>query len=140
MEKFLLFVMLCTSGYLNAEVYKWTDANGKIHYGDKKPSERSEDITEQVKKTNIDSSASEHQKLEQLFRKENEADREYARQKSQPDPALLVRCEEARDYLKTISGRVVFVDAAGKVVNVTEAERTRRVNEMKALIAEHCPD
>jgi len=131
-------ILMCAN--IQAEVYRWTDANGKVHYGDKKPKSTAEDITEKVKQTNVDTSTAEHQKLETLFRKENEADREYQREQARPDPELLLWCKEARDYLKTISGLVQFVDKDGKAVKVTMEERDQKVAETKALIKNRCPD
>lgn len=133
----LCFLVIATSA--PAEVYRWTDATGKIHYGDKKPKAESENITEQVKKTNIDTSAAEHKKFEALFRKENEADREYQRQKNQPNPALLERCEEAKDYLKKLNGRVYFLDDEGKEVRVTEEERKKYAQQLEQTIGNNCP-
>ena len=134
---FCFLIMACTTAH--AEVYRWTDANGKVHFSDKRPKSAAEDITEKVKQTNVDTSTAERQKLETLFRKENEADREYKRQQAQPDTALLLRCKEAKNYLETISGRVQFIDKEGKAVVVTEEERKRRVIEMQTLINERCP-
>jgi hypothetical protein len=140
MKKFLccFLVFICAS--TQAEVYRWTDANGKVHYGDKRPKSAAEDITEKVKKTNVDTSTAEHQKLETLFRKENAADREYQREQARPDAELLIWCKEARQYLKTISGLVQFVDKDGKPVKVTMEERDQKVAETQALIKNRCPD
>ena len=37
-----LFLLLCVQGLfiskVDAQIYKWTDDNGQVHYGDKKPS------------------------------------------------------------------------------------------------------
>ena len=140
MKRFLCCLLMLTCINTSAEVYRWTDANGKVHFGDKKPKTAAEDITEKVKQTNVDTSTAEHQKLETLFRKENEADREYKRQQSIPDPELLKWCSEMRQYLKTISGLVQFIDEEGKPVKVTMEERDQKVAETQALIKSRCPD
>lgn len=140
MNRFLccFFIVSCLNAH--AEVYRWTDANGKVHYSDKRPKTAAEDVTEKVKQTNLDTSTAERQKLETLFRKENDADREYKQQQARPNAELLLRCKEARDYLNTISGRVQFIDKDGKAVTVTEEERKLKVAETQALIKEHCPN
>ena len=126
---------------LHADVYRWTDAQGKVHFGDNKPKAAvpADNITEQVKKTNRDTSGDEHEKMAQLFRKQNAADREYQQQQATPDPELLKRCAEARKYLATISGRVQFLDDDGKPIPVTEEMRSKRVNEVKKTISNYCP-
>jgi len=140
MKKLLFSIVMLTSLHSPAEVYRWTDANGKVHFGDKKPKVAAENITEQVKTTNVDTSTSEHQKLETLFRKENDADRAYQQQLAKPDPQLDQRCIEAKNYLNTINGRVQFLDDQGKPVHVTEAERKERAAKMQNIIKENCPN
>lgn len=125
---------------VHAEAFRWTDANGKMHFGDKKPGATAENITEKVKQTNVDTSTSEHQKLETIFRKENSADREYQQQQQKPDPELLKRCAEAKDYLNKISGRVQFLDEKGQPKHISEAERKQRADEMQKIIKENCPN
>lgn len=140
MNRFLFCFLMMSCMVTHAEVYRWTDANGKVHYSDKRPKTAAEDITEKVKQTNVDTSTAEHQKLETLFRKENEADREFKKEQARPNAELLIRCKEARDYLNTISGRVQFIDKDGKAVTVTEEERKQKVIETQALIKERCPN
>ena len=133
-----IFLLISISLITNAEVYRWTDKAGKIHFSDNKPKAAAEDITAKVKKQNIDTSTQEHQRLESLFRKENDADREFARQQTQPSTEQLERCRNAKRYLNNIDGRVQFVDAQGKMVNVTEEERKSRVIEMQTYIRKNC--
>ena len=137
----LCSVLLLLASSPQAEVYRWVDENGKTHYSDKKPKSEAEDITEAVKKQNIDTSIEEQRKLQEIFRPENEADREYYRQqqlKNQPTPEHIQHCNKQRRYLKKIDGRVQFVDEEGNVVPVTEKQRQQRVEELQRYLAEHC--
>jgi hypothetical protein len=136
----LLSLNVLISVEVHAEVFRWTDANGKVHFGDKKPDTSAENITEKVKQTNVDTSTSEHQKLETIFRKENAADREYQQQQQKPNPELLKRCAEAKDYLNKISGRVQFLDEKGQPKHVSEAERKQAAEEIQKIIKENCPN
>jgi len=44
----LLMLFFCTSSMSMAEIYKWTDANGKVHFSDKPPANKNvETIDEQ---------------------------------------------------------------------------------------------
>lgn len=36
----LLVLFICNSGLSMAEIYKWTDANGKVHFSDKPPTNK----------------------------------------------------------------------------------------------------
>ena len=137
----LFSVLLLFASSSHAEVYRWVDENGKTHYSDKKPKTDAEDITQAVKKQNIDSSIEEQRKLQEIFRPENEADREYYRQqqlKNQPTPEHIQHCNKQRRYLNKIDGRVQFVDEEGNVVPVTEKQRQQRVEELQRYLAEHC--
>lgn len=137
----LFSVLLFCSPLTHAEIYRWVDEHGKTHYSDKKPKTNAEDITLEVKKQNIDTSIEEQRKLQQIFRAENEADREFYRQqqlKNQPSPEHRQHCNEMRNYLNKIDGRVQFIDEDGKVVQVTEAQRRQRVEETQRYLDEHC--
>lgn len=140
MEKLIVSLLLLFSINVHADVYRWTDANGKVHFGDQKPKATAENITDKVKKTNVDTSTSEHQKLETIFRKENAADREYQQQNAQPNQELLQHCAEAKDYLNKISGRVQFLDEQGLPIHISEAERKQRVDGMQKIVTENCPN
>lgn len=133
----LLSLVVCCS-QLHAEVYRWTDSNGKVHYGDQKPKTNAEDVTAKVKTTNVDTSTNEHQKMESIFRKENDADRDYQAQQSRPPAEQQARCASARNYLSKVSGRVVFVDQNGKDQHVSEQERKQREQEARDYIQENC--
>lgn len=141
MKQIFLVFLLTLSGTALAEVYRWTDSNGKVHFSDKKPAEvKAEDISEKVKQQNIDTSTAERQKLETIFRKENEADRAYKMQQDQKPIADIQKCQEAREYLKIVEGRVRFFDEDGRAVKVTEAERIKRAQEARDYVEENCSD
>lgn len=140
MRLYIISLLLLSTVAAHAEVYRWTGSDGKVHYSDKKPAEKAEDISDKVKQQNIDTSTAEHQKMESIFRKENEADREYKEQKPQRSLEQIQYCIHLKDYLNTISGRVQFIDDNGKPVAVTLDEQKKRVAETKKLIQEKCPE
>lgn len=130
--------LLLASVTASAEVYRWTDKDGKLRYSDKKPKVAAEDITATVNKQNIDNSGEEHKKLETIFRKENDADRAFQAQQDQPSAEKIERCEAAKDRLFKLEGPVNFVDKEGKSVKVSEKERERRAVEMRKFLADKC--
>ncbi len=140
MKMTTLFLILCFSIVTHAEVYRWTDKGGKTHFSDDKPKTAAEDITAAVKKQNIDSSTQEHQKLESIFRKENDSDREFLQQQAQQSPEQLQACTASKNRLSRIDGRVQFMDKKGGLVNVSEEERKRRVIELRKQIQRNCPE
>ncbi len=138
MQFVITFFLLCYSAVSLSDVYRWTDKHGKTHYSDKRPKTAAENITIKVSKQNIDTSTQEHQKLEAMFRKENDADREFNQQRTQPSAAIVDACEKARERLSIIDGPVQFIDDKGKMVNVTEEERKKRVIELRKEIQARC--
>lgn len=137
----LLFMVLLgfSSGSL-AEVYRWVDKAGKVHFSDKPPAANAENITKQVNKQNLDTSREELNKLEQLHRDTAQQQR----QQTQLEPtaaqayALATHCAAAKTRLKNISRNVIFLDGDGKVVNVNEKERQEMVAELTAHIHNNC--
>ena len=132
--------LLLASGVTWADVYRWVDGAGKVHYSDKKPAAAAEDITAQVAKQNIDTSTEEHKKLEQVLRKENEADRQfYQQQELKQKNTQIQRCNAIRQRLHALNGRVQFMEN-GKPVHVSERERQAQETEMRALAARECSE
>lgn len=124
---------------VNAEVYRWTDQEGNVHYTDKKSADNAEDVTRKVSKQNIDTSTDELHKVEGILRKENDADREFAQQQlSEGAEERAYLCKRAKARLDDITGRVIFVDDNGKVVKVTEKERQQMVDEQQEIINTNC--
>lgn len=142
--RFLMLILLLCGGVFSAsfsaaEIYRWKDAQGKLHYSDKKPAAAAEDITRAVSKQNIDTSTAEHQKVEQILRRENAADRQYQHEQLQQQEARQAQdCAALRQRIKRISGRVQFVDDDGKDVHVSEAERNARLLELNNYLKREC--
>lgn len=122
---------------LQAEVYRWTDADGKVHYGDKKPAQAADNVTQQVNTTNLDTSAAERQKLEVLFNKSEAANRQQQEQ-AQARTEQQGRCDEARRYLRVARGRVMYVDGDNKPVHVSEEARKESEKAVREFLQQEC--
>ncbi|PUA28247.1 MAG: hypothetical protein B0W54_17375 [Cellvibrio sp. 79] len=145
-RKLLVFILLATSLNSTAEIYRWVDKNGKVHFTDKKPSTEAENITKDVKTQNIDTSNGEIQKiaamreLEEKNRQE-QLQQEQTRQREHKEKLAELNqsnCEQARKRLVDISGYVVFTDEQRRAINVTEKERQQMVAELKQDIQTYC--
>ncbi|AQT60846.1 hypothetical protein CBP51_09320 [Cellvibrio mixtus] len=138
----LLMIFLGCSAMGNAEVYRWVDKDGKVHFTDKPPAANAEDITKQVSKQNLDTSREELNKVQQLHIQETEAQQQRNAQQAMSAGeayALATRCAAAKNRLRRISGNVIFIDDQGKVVKTTEKERQAMVAELTTYIDNHCP-
>jgi hypothetical protein len=124
-----------------AEIYRWVDDEGKVHYSDRKLSANAEDVTKDVSIQNIDTSQDEQRKLQQIFRAENEADREFYRQQQQqnnPSSEQTAYCKKLRNHMREASGRVQLVDENGKVVRFTKKDQQEYIAELQQLEQQHC--
>ncbi len=138
---FALMGALTLSCTTQAEVYRWTDAEGKVHYSDKKPTRDAQNITREVSKQNLDTSSAETQKVSAILRRENQADRAHAERLAQQEAQRrLPLCKAAQKRMSVIKGHVIFVDDQGKVVQTNEAERQQKIAETQAVIDANCPE
>jgi len=134
-----LIGLLSFSIDVTAEVYRWVDKNGKVHYTDKKPAPDAENITKEVNKQNLDSSSREIERINQMHREDEQAARAaQQRQAEARAQAMRAPCAEAKTRLKKMKGYVTFIDENGKVVTVTEKERQEKVAELERDIRANC--
>lgn len=138
---FVFLVFNC--GVVHAELYRWVDEQGKVHFSDKKPPRyEADDISETVKHQNTDyGNRSTDKQLQQIER--NKA----ARNTEQTQRQQLVAkqqeqrerdCQEAHNRLRIMKGRVIFYDEDNREVRVTEQEREQRVAALEQQINKYC--
>ncbi len=117
-----------------AEVYRWVDANGKVHFSDRKPlSATAEDVSGRLKKTNIDTSQQEHEKLGKIFAKETEAERR-AREREQAK--ALNQKRQLEHYCKKLKRRIDILNGPTYWVDNKGNEREMSLEEQKNAVAE----
>ena len=138
MIAFIAFVLVCTQGH--AQLYKWTDAQGNVHFSDTPPSSgKAEDISDSVKRMNIStdlSSPSMIRRAEQA--RESERRERNGHAKAASKTANEEYCAAASKRLMDISGPVEFYDEYGERVKVTEQERKQKEKDLRAEIARNC--
>jgi len=129
----------------NAEIYKWTDAKGIVHYTANKPTQKkikAEDIEVQIrsaagkyKATNTTS----HSPQNTSTRNSDEQQREDVKLKG-PDPKLVSYCKQQRNNLSSLQKnyRNVWQGADGKKKKLNQEERQLKVNELQDRISEDC--
>jgi len=132
--------MYCTNAW--SEVYQWKDANGQMHFGDRAPVDKhSDNISNQLDRINISTDLSSPALMlkhaEQKEARKNEERQKLIKQQKSLT-SLSEACMNARHYLTTIEGRVVFTDIHGKEVKVSEQERRNKVLKVKKIIRQNC--
>lgn len=137
----VLFFLLWSSQTLS-EVYRWTDQNGRTHFGDRPPEQGvAKDISDTLDKINI---SSDYSTPEMMLRHAQDRDAERQKrlelwqEKQKNTPTQSERCSKARKQLEIIKGPVVFIDDNGKDLKISEATRKQRVSDLEKLIQKHC--
>jgi hypothetical protein len=140
-------VILLGSGAAPAEkIYKWTDAEGNVHYGSQKPADApAEKMQVDTGLTGTNTGA------EALDKMKQEADDEARRIKEEgipeqpPVPSLPMkevkrRCAAAKQDLATIQarGQLKERDEQGNISFVSEEARQQRIKQAQKQIKEYC--
>ena len=135
---------------VQAEIYRWVDANGVVNYTQKRPSDISADLVTTPlappsarrlasrrpgpAETKTRELSPEQQKmLDSLKEKEEARQAEIARIKAS-------NCERSRNIVDRLSqeGRIRVKDSAGEERNLPEDERSQRINQAQKGVAENC--
>ncbi|EGG99279.1 hypothetical protein imdm_1301 [gamma proteobacterium IMCC2047] len=126
-----------------AEIYRWIDEQGNVHFGDKPHADKqATDITGNVQLKNIDQSADRTQQSLQQFdlRQQVQSVETQQRQAQQQKKGqkLNQACHDAKQRLKILQGRVIFVDKNGNEIKRTEQERQQRADALRKNIKKYC--
>jgi hypothetical protein len=128
-----------------AGVYKWTDANGQVHFGDRPPAEKTaEEVTINAEPPGKDAAASER------IRKMNEflGQRQAERQVRQAEEAKIqrraemqeARCRKLKAQLKHMASVSTFynLNEDGEKVFVSEEDNTRIRERFSQRVRQAC--
>ena len=145
---FLLVTLL--AGGAQAEIYKWVDANGNVHYSDSPPpgdSAQQVQLAPQPSEESLQQGREEnarrlrYQQRESAARKETKETQQKEQQQSEKQAAKLQsQCKEARQQLKILNMQrpVYRKNEAGEREYVNAETRADEQAQLMAAIAEHC--
>ncbi|MHA7810779.1 MAG: DUF4124 domain-containing protein [Marinobacter adhaerens] len=146
MKVFLFLVSLCLIPIsANAGVYKWVDANGQTHFGDRPPAQAaSSEVEVKAAPASVDAGARErHQKMTEFLEQQQEeretrqAANAKAEEKAQKQAEL---CRKLRARLKFLASVSTFynINDQGERVYVNEAENTQIREDFRAKVRKTC--
>ena len=141
-----MVILLGSTAAFADKIYKWTDAEGKVHYGSEKPADApSEKMKVDTGKTGVNRGADALDKLKQEVDDEAQRVVEQGIPEQPPVPALPARevkkrCQAARQDLATIQsrGQLRERDEKGNTRYVGEEEKQRRIKAARKQIREYC--
>jgi hypothetical protein len=139
-------ILFSSAAVLAGKIYKWTDAEGNVHYGSEKPADAaSEKMKVDTSKTGVDRGAKALDDLKQGVDDEAERIKEEGIPPEPPVPSLPMkevkkRCQAAKQDLATIQsrGQLRERDASGETRYVSEEEKQRRIKAANMQIREYC--
>ncbi|WP_444899575.1 DUF4124 domain-containing protein [Microbulbifer sp. VAAC004] len=123
------------------ELYRWVDADGRVHFSDRPPAEgKAQDISGQLGPINTAKATRVQRSL--ITSSATAPEREYQQRQQQEQQARQQEqqriCTKARQRLRSLNGRVAFIDKSGKEVRYSERERQRMAEQLKREIANRC--
>lgn len=143
--RLLFFSAVALAPHAHADLYKWTDARGNVHYGDQAPAGQARIIhTPAAGQSAITSQA--RQSLdaqEQAFQKRRQAAadaRAKADKEAEQTRMRRENCAKARSNLSALqnSPRVYSTDAAGQRSYMDDAARERATADSQKAVADFC--
>lgn len=145
MRNVLLTLIFLIPPLLHAEVYKWTDENGQVHFTDR-PRQAKSDQVEEVKIHSTNQAGISHdrkakrEKLLDVFQEEREdaaAEKMTLREKRKERER---RCEEAQKNLKTYqeAGYLFRLDADGEKVVLDDTEHHKAMQKAREDVDAWC--
>jgi hypothetical protein len=143
---FLLFMLAATAS--SAEIYKWVDEQGKVHYGDTPVDQSSTqmNITQPEADKKISSqpdptSRDERRRKLAEAMQEDRLKKQEQKQKARDEKEKLnSQCVHAKDALKNYetAGRLYNLDKDGNRVFMSDAEKEATTENLRAQIKKHC--
>lgn len=146
----LLIALVSTPLGITAGVYKWTDAEGNVHYGSQRPTdataERMKIQTDEQPYADVTADKDKKDETGEKTGKDEKKEEKKAEAPKPPEPPKLskkekqARCAQARKNLQTIlsRGRVRVKDESGSSRHLTDAERSKRIAREKKEVSKHC--
>jgi len=132
----------------SAEVYKWTDAQGRVHYGDRAPNEEAEPIDINPHSNSTSGVADDAQRQEntrrllRAFEEENRIKQEQQRKQQAQASKRTKRCAEARDRQRRYhDARALYdFDEQGKRYILSEEQRRQAEARAARDVQQWCSD
>ena len=139
----IVFIMLFFHSVSFAEMYKWTDDNGNVHYSGSAPVDQKFEEIAPVK--SIDTAAAENKLRERLeytdARRESRSASKAEKEKEKADAAQQKKlCQQLNERLMHLirKPRANLIDEEGNVTRMGEEERQDEIKYMQQEISEQC--
>lgn len=139
----LLIITLFPLQSTNAEVYRWKDKSGNIHFSDKPHSDATQLDIKAPEPSGIGISNKQVQRQKELlddFQKKRETKQKQALKDKKHKAASDNYCRRLKNRLKNyLEVDYLFTrDATGKKQDLSDERKLQEEDKLRVLIAEHC--
>jgi len=139
----IVIAIMFNFGHVNAEIYKWVDEQGNIHYGDK-PVNKSKVMDVDISKQgHIKINNSREQKRRKLLetyaddhQRKNEEKEKQKKQKKKQERGCVLSKDRLKHYERASS--LYNLDKDGNRVTVSSEEREQHTAELRNKIKKYC--
>ncbi len=142
---FHIFIVLVFSLPCQAEIYKWTDSSGTVHYDDKPPLQNKKQLMNIREENNSVQGVSgdrlkKQKKLLEAMDEDRKLKKDEAAKKKKKKAQLMKQCNNARDSLKSYlrSSYVYNLDKDGNRVVLPSSARDNVIASLKKRIETSC--
>lgn len=145
MGKFLLILLILASANSFAEVNKWVDDQGRVHYSDQPPPP---DVRAETLRSASDAASGvagtgdfvqQEAALKRAQRAQQSDDAQAAAKQATAD-ALKANCEAARQNLRSLQSgaRIMDINASGERYYLDDSQRQQRIDKVQQDINNLC--
>ena len=145
MRVVLVFCMLSFVSSVNAEIYKWVDEHGRVHYDDKPPITSQKQLMDINEESNAvksipENRAEKRRKLLDAIDEDRQLKKEQEAKEKKKKAKFLKQCHIARDNLKLYqrSNYVYDLDKDGNRVALPSSARDQVIANIKKQIEQYC--
>ena len=142
----ILIGLLFFSNAVLAEMYKWVDENGNVHYGDRPPSKSQSEKMKPAPAADEKEAQRLKERTTKILQQQNQVDaaRRKDKQASKKSESKKVSIEKRCKYAKAElvfyknRGKHSVLDQEGNLTKVKPAERKQKIIELESFIGENC--
>lgn len=149
MNRFLLILLALASANAFAEINKWVDEHGQVHYSDQPPPSDIQVKTLRTSGENPDSAGSGTAEAKTFVEREAELKKEKAEQQSAADKAaekkaaqdtLKANCLSAQENLRSLQSgaRIMQIDANGQRSYLNDTQLQQRIENAQQNVSRYC--
>ncbi|PKH89260.1 DUF4124 domain-containing protein [Colwellia sp. Bg11-28] len=136
----LLAASSCLSFNLSAEIYTWTDKNGKVHFSDKPINDEKVTTIKPRENNNISKTVSSNSQWQQDYNKTKQAKAKEAQTKAKQKQKNTGYCNQLKSELALYQqgGRLYLMSADGERNYQSEEQLTAKKKKFTKLIKKNC--